>query len=151
MLRQASYNAQQKAEIKRGQKEADQGFRQMYANCLKTIELQGSFVDSTNGLLDKAFSLALVTPAALLIKSMDPRELLGHRGYVGMAEADRSEITVHMYTDTRSVNRSIQVTVKVAGLNQRLVINKRRDYAEIYSNDPVNLPTQYQEMPIFLI
>lgn len=146
LIGQARVQTQQTAEITRRQKEADQTSRQLFADCAETIDRYGTRIRTADG-IDRALSLGVHLPISLLFHRgrLSPADALDHKRIAGKIDSHGTPLWIKMEADTAIPQKADSVTIKMQGINHRLVLNRHLGYGEIYSNDPnKNIPSQYR-------
>lgn len=142
LIGQARTQVQQTTELVRHQKEADQISRQLFADCVETVERYGERVKGQHG-LERLLAFGIVTPAALLFRS-SPAELLDSTELTRTIDSEGVPLEITL-TASLTPRKSPSVSIYLEGVNHRLVLNKYKGYGEVYLNDSsMNEPTQHQ-------
>lgn len=143
LLSQAHINIQKTARLAKQQKEADQGARQLFADCVETVDRYGERSKVHQG-LSRVFELVVASPVAALSR-LSPADFLDKWGLRRPIKVDSGVLEVKMETGTAVPAKSSTVSIWLKGVNHRLVLNRHFGYGEIYLNDPnLNEPTQHQ-------
>lgn len=133
LIEQARIQVQQTAEFARRQKEADQMSRQLFADCVETVDRYGTRRVHQQG-ADRLFALGFVTPFALLTRSW-PSDLLDTRRIARRITTDDTSLEVSIETSVIP-RKSSEATIRLEGSDQRLVLNKHRGYGEVHLYNP---------------
>lgn len=135
LVGQAVIKIQQSAEIAKHQKQANQDARQLFADCVSTLEAHGTRFSRD---AVKLGALTVTAPTVLLARSIFYLQ--------GIADCKGFQVPIELLTEGIP-RKTPTITIWLQGVNHRLELNKRLGYGGIYSNNPrMNEATQYKRM-----